>query len=143
MLDTNEYLRWIVSAKKTLDSAKGDLERGDYNWACFKAQQAAELAVEALLLGLGMPAYGHSVSKLILNIKSKGLFVSEEIVEYAKTLDKYYVPTRYPNAWAEGVPHEYYTVKDAETAITYAHKIIKWVEEQWRSLGRERRREEK
>ncbi len=143
LLDADEYLRWIVSAKKTLDSAKGDLERGDYNWACFKAQQAAELAVKALLHGLGMPAYGHSVSKLLLNIKLKGLFVSEETVEYAKTLDKYYVPTRYPNAWAEGAPHEYYTEKDAETAITYAHQIIKWVEKQWKSLEKEKKREEK
>ena len=139
MLDKNEYLRWIVSAKKTLDSAKGDFERGDYNWACFKAQQSAELAVKALLHGLGMPAYGHSVSKLLLNIKSKGVIVPEEILEYAKTLDKYYVPTRYPNAWAEGVPHEYYTKKDAEESIVFAQKIIEWIEGLWKLLekGRE------
>jgi HEPN domain-containing protein len=65
MLDESEYSRWIKSSKRTLDSPGGDLERGDYNWVCFKAQQAAELAVEALLHGLGMPAYGHSVSKLL------------------------------------------------------------------------------
>ncbi|MGB9740257.1 MAG: HEPN domain-containing protein [Candidatus Bathyarchaeia archaeon] len=47
MLD--EYRRWISSSKEALDSARGDLERGDSNWACFKAQQAAEFVVKALL----------------------------------------------------------------------------------------------
>ena len=37
MLDEAEYTRWINSSRKTLNSALGDLERGDYNWACFKA----------------------------------------------------------------------------------------------------------
>jgi len=143
LLDIDEYLRWIISAKKTLDSARGDLKRGDYNWACFKAQQSAELAVKALLHGLGMPAYGHSVSRLILYVRSKGISVSEEVLEYAKTLDKYYVPTRCPNAWAEGAPHEYYTKRDAEESIRIAHKIVNWVEKLWKSLEKERKQEEK
>jgi len=78
-----------------LESAHGDLDRGDYNWACFKAQQAAEAAIKALLHGLGMPAYGHSISRLLTGIKSKEVPVPEDVIEYAKTLDKYYVPTRY------------------------------------------------
>jgi len=97
MLDEAEYSRWIRSSKGAVDSAKGDLERGDYNWACFKAQQAAEFAVGALLHGLGQPAYGHSVSTL-LKRTPRDLQVNEEIFEEAKTLDKYYVPARYPNA---------------------------------------------
>lgn len=54
-MDIEEYERWIKSAEKTLQSAKEDLERGDYNWACFKAQQAAEKALKAFLYGLGKP----------------------------------------------------------------------------------------
>ena len=138
VLDENEYLRWLNSAKKTLESAYGDLGRGDYNWACFKAQQAAELAVKALLHGVGLPAYGHSITKLITNIKSKGITVSDDIIQYAKTLDKYYVPTRYPNAWAEGMPHEYYTELDAINAVKYAENIISWVEGVWRYLKKGR-----
>ena len=137
MLDEPEYLRWLNSAKKTLESAHGDLDRGDYNWACFKAQQAAEAAIKALLHGLGIPAYGHSISRLLTGIKSKEVPVPEDVIEYAKTLDKYYVPTRYPNAWAEGMPHEYYTRKDANNAIRYAGNIIVWVEETWKYLKRE------
>jgi len=138
MIDETEYARWIVTAKKTLDSAKGDLARGDYNWACFKAQQAAEFAVKALLHGIGAPAHGHSVSKLLSMLSAKGLNIPRELMQLAKTLDKYYVPTRYPNAWAEGAPHEYFTEEDASNAISYAEKIISWVEETWRSLKRGR-----
>jgi hypothetical protein len=41
-LDEVEFERWLRSALRTLESAKRDLEFGDYNWACFKAHQVAE-----------------------------------------------------------------------------------------------------
>jgi HEPN domain-containing protein len=134
MLDEGEYRRWMRSSMTTLESARGDLGRGDYNWACFKAHQAAEFAVKALLHGLGLPAYGHSVSGLIVKLP-EGLAVRGMLQE-AKALDKYYVPTRYPNAWSEGNPEDYYTRKDAEEAVDYAGRIIGGVEDSWRSLGR-------
>ena len=79
MLDESEYVRWLSSARRTLDSAVGDLGRGDYNWACFKAQQAAEVGVKALLRGLGLPSYGRSISKLVLILRSKGVEVPNDI----------------------------------------------------------------
>ncbi|MBS7610492.1 HEPN domain-containing protein [Candidatus Bathyarchaeota archaeon] len=135
MLDETEYERWIKSSKRTLDSAKGDCERGEYNWTCFKSHQSAKLAVKALLHGLGLHAYGHRVSGLLARVE---LGAPGEIFQGAKTLDKYYVPTRYPNAWAEGSPEDYYTCQDAKEAIEYAEAIIKWVEEIWKSLKEER-----
>jgi len=126
----------MISSKKTLESARGDLNRGDYNWACFKAQQAAEFAVKALLHGLGEPSYGHSISRL-LKKAPKGVSVPGDVMQAAITLDKYYVPTRYPNAWSEGIPSEYYSRKDGEEAIVCAEKIISWVEDTWKSLKRE------
>jgi len=134
-MDESEYLRWILFSRRTLDSARGDLERGDYNWACFKSQQAAEFAVKALLRGLGMPSYGHSLSRLLTETLG-ALQCNDKIIQAAKTLDKYYVPTRYPNAWVEGSPNEYYTRNDAEEAIRLAENIIGWVEDKWKSLKR-------
>ncbi|MEM2704187.1 MAG: HEPN domain-containing protein [Candidatus Bathyarchaeia archaeon] len=134
-MDESEYLRWILFSRKTLDSARGDFERGDYNWACFKSQQAAEFALKALLRGLGMPSYGHSLSRLLEEV-GRVFACEDSVVQAAKTLDKYYVPTRYPNAWVEGSPDEYYTRRDAEGAARFAEDIIGWVEEKWRSLKR-------
>jgi len=136
MLDEKEYLRWLSSSRKTLSSALGDADRGDFNWACFKSQQAAEFAIKALLRGLGLPSYGHSISRLFKVVEENLGSTKKEIVEAAKTLDKYYVPTRYPNAWVEGSPEEYYTRRDAESAIRCAEQIIGWVEQRWKSLKR-------
>ena len=135
MLDEAEFSRWFSMAKRTLDSALGDLRRGDYNWACFKAQQSAEFALKALHHGLGLPGYGHSVSRLLQELVEAGLKVKGELMEDAKLLDKLYIPTRYPNAWAEGCPHDYYTELDAGRAIEASRRILEWVEESWSSLS--------
>ena len=52
-LDASEYERRMKSAIRTLKSAEHDVEHGDYNWACFKAHQAAEKALKSLLWGVG------------------------------------------------------------------------------------------
>jgi len=136
MFDEEEYCRWMKASIRTLESAKGDLNRGDYNWACFKAHQAAEFAVKALLHGLGLSAYGHSVSGLLMKMPND--LEAEKVLQEAKTLDKYYIPTRYPNAWVEGAPEDYYTREDGEKAVDYAEKVINWVEDSWRLLKKER-----
>lgn len=136
LLDEDEFNRWFNMALGTVRSAEGDLERGDYNWACFKAHQSAEFAVKALLRGVGEGAYGHSVSAL-LAAAHVGL-KAQDVMQQAKTLDKYYIPTRYPNVWAEGSPADYYTKEDASQAIEYAKSIIAWVEAAWKLLKQER-----
>lgn len=78
MLDKEEFERWFKAARRTLDSARGDAEGGDYNWACFKSHQAAEISVKALIHGLGLPAYGHSITKLLNELAGKGLNVPQK-----------------------------------------------------------------
>ncbi len=141
MLDREEFARWFETARRSLESARGDAERGDYNWACFKSHQAAELSVKALLHGLGLHAYGHSVSRLLREAAGRGLNVPEEVLSYARELDRLYIPTRYPNAWAEGAPFEYYALSDAAKAISASERILDWVEATWRSLEGELRKE--
>jgi len=46
LLGEDEFKRRFDTALGTVRSAEGDLERGDYNWACFKAHQSAEFAVK-------------------------------------------------------------------------------------------------
>jgi len=143
MLDEKEFERWINSAKLTLMSAKGDLERRDYNWSCFKSHQAAEFATKALLHGLGLEALGHSVLRLLKKLKEYNIGIDESLISAASTLDKYYIPTRYVNAWSEGIPQEYYTKEEAERAIELSKLIINFVEEKWKSLKKESKQEKK
>lgn len=69
LFDTEEYERWLGQAENTLKSAEHDSKAGDYNWACFKCQQAAEYAIKGMLRGLGKPAAGHSLLKLLEELK--------------------------------------------------------------------------
>jgi len=121
-LDRDEYERWMRQAEHTLESAKRDLAEGDYDWASFKAHQAAEYALKALLRGLGRLALGHSVSRLLSELNA-----SEELISYGKKLDRHYLATRYPNQWVEGAPVDYYTRDTAEEAINMAERVIAWV----------------
>lgn len=55
--------------------------------------------------------------------------IPEEILTRAKKLDKYYIPTRYPNGFEIGAPKEYFTEEEAKEAIKNAEKIIKFCEQ--------------
>ena len=132
-MDVEEFNRWILMAKRTLESARGDAERGDYNWSCFKAHQASEFAVKAALYGIGKPTRGHSITHL-LNALGSIVQVPSDVLDLGKFLDKFYVPTRYVDAWSEGVPYEYFTLNDAEMAIKAAERIIAFIEDLWRRL---------
>ena len=44
-----ESMRWFKQAEKDLKASKNSLKSGDYGWACFQAQQAAEKALKSIL----------------------------------------------------------------------------------------------
>jgi len=123
-LDGNKR-KLMKSAELTLESAKRDLEFGDYSWACFRTHQAVEKALKVFLRGLGRSRPGHSLAYLLEYISE---ILSEKPlndIEYVCSfLDKYYIPTRYPDAWVKGIPEEYFTQGEAEEAIKPALKII-------------------
>jgi len=136
MLDEGEYSRWIGSAHKTLESAQRDYEDGDYNWACFKAHQVAEKALKAILWGIGKPRTGHSLVYLLSYIAQEfGVDVPDVVREACMALSKFYTITRYPDAWSEGMPEEYFSAKEAEEALRDAKIILDWVEGLWRKLS--------
>ena len=119
---------WLKQARRDLDHARHALRDGDYEWACFAAQQGAEKAVKALFQSLGAEAWGHSVSALLAGLPA-GIGVGDEMLETAKELDKHYIPPRYPNSHPQGAPFEYYTRTEAERAIGHGEAIISFCED--------------
>ena len=115
---------WLKQAERDLEHAKMDLKEGYYEWACFSARQAAEKALKALYQSLGKIAWGHSILGLLDGLKDE--FNVENLINCAKVLDKYYIPTRYPNGFPSGSPSDYFTEKDAKEAIENASKIIRF-----------------
>ncbi|MDK2870471.1 MAG: hypothetical protein PWP39_1706 [Pyrococcus sp.] len=136
MFKDSEYERWIKEAKRTLESAYSDLKEGYYEWASFKSQQAAELAVKAVLRGLGLAPVGHSITRLLRELKGMGFNVPKKLLYYAMELDRNYIAPRYPDAYPEGAPFEYYSEEVAKELISYAEAIIKFVEALKNELGK-------
>ena len=57
------------------------MNEGIYNWACFKSQQSAEAAIKGLLHGLGLDAYGHSISRLLERLGARGLDTPNKLIK--------------------------------------------------------------
>jgi len=92
----NRSADWLLQAKRDLDQAEDSRLAGRHEWACFAAHQSAEKATKALHLNSGQEAWGHVVARLLIELP-EDIDVSEELVEKAKVLDNFYIPTRYPN----------------------------------------------
>jgi HEPN domain-containing protein len=118
---------WMKQAKRDLESAAKMMENEVFEWACFVCQQAAEKAVKAVLQKMNAVAWGHSVFEL-LRVLSKKTAVSSELLNCAKTLDKFYIPTRYPNGFESGSPFEYFTRGDAENALFCGRRVVEFCE---------------
>ena len=54
--------------------------------------------------------------------------VSDSLLDKGKKLDRFYIPARYPNGWAEGFPAEYISKEDAQNAISDCEEILRFCE---------------
>ena len=84
-----------------------------------------EKAIKALYQTRNQLAWGHSVRELLEGLRDE-LSVSEPLIEAGKSLDKYYILSRYPNGFPSGAPVDYFTKRDAQGAVDAARKIIRF-----------------
>ena len=115
---------WLAQAERDLGQAKSSQAEDRHEWACFAAQQCAEKAVKALHLFMGQEAWGHVVAKLLRELP---IDVPEAVIDKAKVLDNFYVPTRYANGHPEGPSFIHYGKLQSEDAIHYAREILEFV----------------
>lgn len=136
MLDSPEYERWLGSARAALDAADGQRRLGYHNWACFQAEQAAQLAVKGLLhgAGAGAAAWGHDLPTLV----ERALDVDDALGDLrpaATRLSLLYVATRYPDALPGLSPESRFGPTESEQAIADAHGVLDAVSETWARLA--------
>ena len=117
---------WFAQSERDLRHARHSKEDEDYEWACFAAQQAAKKAAKAIYQRLGLDGWGHSVKQLLETLAERES-IPEELREAGIRLDRFYIPTRYPNGFPQGVPGEYFLAKDAQEAIDHADRILAFV----------------
>ncbi len=117
---------WFEEALDDYGAAQDLYKLGRYSKACFFCHQACEKILKALMIKrLGKYDPIHSVAELLRRL-SIAINVPEELVEKAEKLDRFYIPTRYPNAWPWGPPYRHYSVNDAREALEYAREVIEF-----------------
>jgi HEPN domain-containing protein len=118
---------WLAQAKRDLEQARASQRDGRHEWACFAAHQSAEKALKALHLRFKQEAWGHVVARLLRELP---VSIPDNLVEKAKVLDGFYIPTRYANGHPEGAPFEHYGIIQSTDAVTYAGEILEFVSSQ-------------
>ena len=122
-----EAIRWFTTAEDDNDSAVILKENGKFAHSCFHAQQAGEKALKAVWYFADADPWGHSIKKLIEDLNSVDLKLYQRLESYTRIgmlLDRFYIPTRYPNGLPDITPDVAFTNEDADSCITYSKKII-------------------
>ena len=123
----NEALRWIRQAKEDIDAARYNHKGKKFFISCFLSHQAAEKILKAYLIYKGFEnIWGHSISDLSKECEK----LDKDFTSLRKEismLDKYYIPTRYPNGLPGGIPAEVFNERDSLEAISLSEKTLNFV----------------
>jgi HEPN domain-containing protein len=125
----DESLRWLTQAEDEFADADELRKRGRFYLALFHFQQATEKALKAYLY-LSIRSievlFTHSIDELLDSVAEIDPAFRE--VAGAKKLDRYYIPTRYPNGLPGGVPSRYFDDPvEAEEAMQLAKNVLELV----------------
>jgi HEPN domain-containing protein len=120
----NEARRWLLQAEDDLKFVEWVFREGVFfDKGCFMSQQAGEKALKACLYGTGKRSvFGHSLFEMINDLCTYHS-TFEKLSKEARRLDRFYIPTRYPNGLPGGMPFQVYSKEELEEAVTDVRKI--------------------
>jgi HEPN domain-containing protein len=118
---------WLDFAREDLRMAELALAEGIFNQTCFHAQQCAEKAIKGYLEQQGQsPPRTHRMADL-LPLLPVGLL--GELEDALRLLDRFYIPTRYPDAFpgmvVDGLPGR----RDAQETLAVARETLACIED--------------
>jgi HEPN domain-containing protein len=125
-----EAERWFLTAEDDLDTAVILKDKGKFAHSCFHAQQAGEKALKAAWYFADADPWGHSIKKLIDDLQYVNLTLFECLIKLVRPgmlLDRFYIPTRYPNGLPDLTPDEAFNQEDAVEGVKHAEEILKKV----------------
>ena len=116
--------KWLDFAREDMQMAELAMRNSLFNQVCFHAQQAAEKTLKSLIIAAGvLPPKTHKLGDLL------GLLpvaMPDDLRRRLLLLDRYYIPTRYPDAvpgsLAAGMPDQ----ADAEEALSSSIDLDAW-----------------
>jgi len=116
----NRSRDWLKQAEDDLSWARDSMQGRHWAQVCFTCQQVAEKALKAIALERGaLEIRSHSIVKI-----ADALGIDGEFTRMGKRLDMYYISARYPDAFAEGAPFEYFDEGQALEAIGFAKTLV-------------------
>ena len=119
---------WIEQAKGEFKAAKDLYSTNNYAWCCFTCYQASEKALKAILEHFRTPTIGHNLIVLVSEI-AKFVDVPKAVRDACRILNRYYIPTRYPNAFPSGAPVHMFNEDDAREALKLAEVVLNFAKE--------------
>lgn len=126
-MKNNQANKWLDFAWEDLRVIDDLIEEEAYGLACFHAQQAIEKTLKAYLVRKeGKVNKLHSLAEL-LNLCSNLDNSFKDFENYALTIDRYYIPVRYPDALPGSLPEGMPSKEDAEEALKMAEEIFEFV----------------
>ncbi len=123
----SEYERWLRFAQEDIRMANLAMAEGLFNQVCFHSQQCAEKTLKAWLvhIGEGIPRT-HRMADLLTLIPQEFF---GEMAERLLLLDRFYIPTRYPDALPGSLPESLPDANDAKETLATAQKLLKLIED--------------
>jgi HEPN domain-containing protein len=123
---SDQARRWFTTAQDDFQTAEILFKNGKFPQSCFYAQQAGEKALKAIYYRFDLEPWGHSLVKLSKEFTGQDdiLHSLSGLSSEFRELDRYYIPTRYPDGLPGTIPSEAYGGSDADSAINAATKIL-------------------
>ena len=118
---------WLREAQAELKAARDLFADRHWSWCCFTCQQAAEKALKALCEHFRNPQLGHNLNLLLQAVETHAS-VTESLRRACAQLNRYYIPTRYPNAFDRGAPVDQFFEADAREALDQAQEVVGFAE---------------
>lgn len=124
--NSSEAQRWLRQAQHQHQAAQWSAQGKFWDNGCFQCQQAAEIALKALLIRQGERVRIHGVLSLVGRVKEYYPEL-ERLLAGARRLDRFYIPTRYPDALVSGTSAENFDQQDFQMAEAAASEILQAV----------------
>jgi len=126
-----EALDWMAEAEADLRHASQAYRFRSFNWACFAAEQAAEKAIKAFLIGIvkKRPIHTHDLTALQRQTHGR-LRLPTLVSSRLAQLSAYYTGARYPNSGLNR-PSVSITASESEAAIATARGVVGAVKKQF------------
>lgn len=135
LVDRSEFERWRRAAEQALAAARAEVGAGLHHWACFLAEQSAQLSVKGFLHGIGGAPWGHDLVGLGASVSAAVEAAALSGVEASlRRLARHYIPARYPDAVPGGGPGEHYGPEDSKEAVADAVAVLQAIDALWRRI---------